>query len=1018
MLTRFALDNRAVTLAFMLLCLIAGPISFFTHPAREDPAVIIRNAQVIANFPGMSAERIEDLITSKLEEKIREIPEVKHIKSTSSVGQTLISVEVREEYVDMTPIWTDLRNKMQDVRSELPSGTIGPQVFDDQGNVAMATIAITGEGFENYEIREAAKELRKLIYANVPGVRKVEFYGVEEQRVYVEFDNIRISQLGVDANSIVNSITRQNVILPGGRVEVDGTTLMIEPTGDFGNLDDLESISVRIEGDPPTNIYLRDIATIRLGYQEPAATPAFFNGQRAVVVGVSMVDQVDSGLFSETLKAVIDQFQAQMPWGVELEYITFQQEDIDKAVFSVLNSLWQTVVVVLLVVIAFLGLRTGLIVGAMVPLVMLISTLFMRQTGIELERMSLASLIISLGLLVDNGIVVAEDMQGRIQRGQDRVKAALESGQSLMLPLLAASLTTIFAFMPLMLAPGGAGEYTRSISLVVAIALAISWVVALTILMLVCMWFMKAAKGAPPDEDAVYDRGYYNAYRALMRGALRLRWVVVGIAIGSLFFGTWLFNFVGKTFFPASERTQLQVIVELPVGSNTDATQESVARLNKWLLNPQENPEVTSTAAYVSSGGPRFYLALQPPDGFPNNSYMLVNVKSPDDVIPMRDRVDAWALRNMPEARVTPKQMSMGPGEVGLVEFRIIGTDDVVMTNAAEGIMAALREAPNTIGIKQDWDNPTISLEVIVDQNAARRAGISSEDIANALNSQLAGVEVTDYRVGDVTIPIVMRAQGDQRTNLDRVRTLNIAVAGASAVPLLQVASFDGRPGYSRIKRRDLTRVITVSAKSTTLTAQELDSFISEKVEAIRDGLPDGYVIEKGGELESSSEAQGNLFKYMPLAFALMVLVLIWQFDSFRKPVIILLTIPLVITGVSGGLLIFPGANFSFMGILGFLALAGIVVNNAIVLLDRIAIEEAAGRSAFDAIVEAGVRRLRPIVMTICTTALGLAPIILARDVLFYDLAVVIAGGLIVGTILTLVVAPCLYAIFFRVRNA
>ncbi|MGK0170082.1 MAG: multidrug efflux pump subunit AcrB [Gammaproteobacteria bacterium] len=1014
MLTNFALNNRTLMVAAVLICLIAGPLSFLSHPSREDPSITIRSAIVVAQFPGMSADRVENLITRQLEQKIREIPQVRHIESTSSNGKSSIKVEVRDQYADMAPIWSDLRNKMEDVRPDLPSGTAGPRVYDDQGNVAMATIAITAEGFENYEMREAAKELRRIIYANVPGVRKVDFFGVEEQRVFVEFDNIRISQLGIDPNAIINSITRQNVILPGGRVEVDGTTMTIEPTGDFGGLEDLSGLSVRIDGDPPTTIYLRDIANVRLGYAEPAETPAFYNGKPAVVVGVSMIEQVDSKVFSAALKEVVWRYQNGLPWGFELSFITFQQNEIDEAVSSVLNNLWQTCLIVLAVVVAFLGLRTGLIVGAMVPLVMLISTLVMRQAGIELERMSLAALIISLGLLVDNGIVVAEDMQGRIQSGQERIKAALESGRTLMLPLLAASLTTILAFMPLMLAPGAAGEYTRSISLVIAIALSLSWVVALTILLLVCVWFMKA--GAPQDENAAYRRWYYSVYRGMLRGAIRFRWLVLLAAVAFLGFGGWMFQFVGKTFFPASERTQLQVIVELPVGANTMATAEAVERITDWLSRDSQNPEVENVAGYIASGGPRFYLSLAPVDGYPNNAYLIVNVKRSQDVVTVRERLKAWAVVAVPQARVTPKVMSMGPSESGLVEFRLIGPDSAVLSRVSEALMAALRAAPDTIGIKSDWENPTVALQVIVDQNAARRAGISSEDIANALNTQLAGNQVTVLRVNDVTIPVVLRAQGEQRTNLDRVRTLNVGVVGKSAVPLLQVAKFDGQVSYSRIKRRDLRRVMTVSGKSTTLTAQELDAAIASVVTQLQVDLPPGYAIEKGGEIEGSSQAQGNLFANLPLAFALMVLVLIWQFDSIKKPVIILLTIPLVITGVSAGLLIFPGANFSFMGILGFLALSGIVINNAIVLLDRIDIELAAGRSAFDAVVEAGVRRLRPIVMTTCTTALGLAPIILSRDVLFYDLAVVIAGGLTVGTVLTLFIAPSLYAVFYRVR--
>ena len=670
---------------------------------------------------------------------------------------------------------------------------------------------------------------------------------------------------------------------------------------------------------------------------------------------------------------------------------------------------------VLAVVVAFLGLRTGLIVGAMVPLVMLISTLVMRNLGIELERMSLASLIIALGLLIDNGIVVAEELQGRIQRGEDRWEAAKKTGSALIAPLAAASLTTILAFMPLMLAPGAAGEYTRSISLVIAIALGISWVVALTALILFCGWFLRA--GPPADEEAAYNRWYYRGYRSLLAWALRLRWLTVAAAIGFLVFGGWLFQFAGKTFFPNSERTQLQVVIDLPVGANSEATEDVVAQVNAWLSDRDINPEIVSVAAYTASGGPRFYLGLEPIESFPNAAYMLVNVKDTRDVQTIRARLTAWSLANVPEARITPKPMSMGPGEAGLVEYRIIGPDTAAITAAADRLKAALRTAPKPKAIKHDWENPVVAIQVIVDQNAARRAGVSSEDIANALNSQLSGVEVTDFRVGDIVIPVVMRAQGDQRRNIDRLRTLNIAVAGSTPVPLLQVARFEGRPHYSRLKRRDLEQVITVSGKSDALTAAALDAYVADKIAEIEADLPRGHRIEKGGEIESSAEAQGNLFANLPLAFALMVLVLIWQFDSFRKPLVILLTIPFVVTGVAGSLLIFPGANFSFMGILGFLALAGIIINNAIVLLDRIDIELAAGRTAFDAVIEAGVRRLRPIVMTTCTTALGLAPIIIARDVLFYDLAVVIAGGLVVGTVLTLVVAPALYAILFGVRS-
>lgn len=1010
MLTRFALNNRALTIAALFICLIMGPLSLVTHPSREDPAIVIRAAQVVAQFPGMSTERVEKLISAKLEEKVREIPEVDTIEAISSTGQSLVKITVADTYTDMKPIWAELRNKMKDVATSLPSGTAGPIVFDDQGNVAMASIGMTAEGFSNAEMFEAAKVFRRLIYARVPGVRKVDFFGNEEQRIFVEFDNVRLARLGLEPDAITNAISQQNVIVPAGRIEAEGVTFNVEPTGDFGGIDELENLRINIAG-ASTPLYLSDIAQISRGYSDPPEKPAYFNGKETIVIGVSMVDQFDANAFGAALSSLTSEFANSLPVGFDLDYVTWQPAEIEQAVLGVANNLWQTILIVLGVVIAFLGFRSGLIVGAMVPLVMLISTLVMRNAGIELERMSLAALIISLGLLVDNGIVVAEEIQGRFQRGEDRVKAALATGKSLTGPLLAASLTTIFAFMPLMLAPGGAGEYTRSISLVIAIALLVSWVIALTALILLCVWFLKSDE--PINEDEAYDRWYYNAYRRVMHFLVALRYLTVPLAFSTLALGIWMFGFVSNTFFPASERAQLQIIVELPQGQNTFATRAVTAQLEAWLLDDTKNPDVTNVATYIGDGGPRFYLALDPADGQPNSAYMLVTTNTAEAVVPLQNRVRNFAAARIPEAEIYPKVMSMGPNESGLVEYRISGPDAHVLKSASEQLQLAMRRVPSTVNVTDDWHNPVVTIKVIIDQEAARRTGISSANIAEALETQLSGTEVTSYRVGDLSIPVVIRAEEDQRTTLDRLRSLNISVVGKSPVPLMQVAELEGSTGFAQIRRRNLERTITISAKSLALTAAEFDATLQPELDALQDALPTLYRIEKGGEVEGSADAQSALGANLPLALVLILLVLIWQFDSIKKPIIIILTIPLVVTGVAGALIVAPGANFSFMGILGFLALCGIVINNAIVLIDRIAVELAAGRPLREAIIEAGVRRLTPIVMTTCTTALGLAPIILSRDVLFYDLAVVIAGGLLVGTLLTLIVVPCLYAIFF-----
>ena len=726
-----------------------------------------------------------------------------------------------------------------------------------------------------------------------------------------------------------------------------------------------------------------------------------------------MVDGFDAGAFSIAMREFIERAKVEVPAGLFLDVITFQPDEIEAAVFGVLNNLWQTVLIVLGVVIAFLGFRTGLIVGALVTLVMVLTILLMRFFGIDLERMSLAALIISLGLLVDNGIVIAEELQSRISRGEERMKAALAVGGEMSGPLLAASLTTIFAFMPLMLMPGSAGEYTRSISLVVAISLLVSWVASLTVLTLVCAWLLKPGQ-AGGDEESDYGAIYYVRYRQVMGFLVRWRWATTAISFATIVLGIVMFSSVSKTFFPASERTQLQVIVELPVGANTYATREVTLRLTRWLLDKETNPEVQDTVAYVGTGGPRFYLALSPIDGFPNKGYFIVNVKEPTDVVKLAAKIRLYAAAAIPEARVTPEQMSFGPGKAGSVVYKIFGSSITELAAASEQVKSAMRAIPGARDIKDDWENPSITIKVVIDQEAARRVGVTSADVAQALNGQLAGVQISDFRVGDLTIPVMVRATGEARKNLDRLRTLNVAGSGGAPVPLLQIASFEGAPQYSRIKREQLVRVVTVSGVHATATAAVFNASVQPALADIQATLPFGYRIETAGEVEDSKDSNAKLSANMPLALALMVLVLIWQFNSFIRPALILSVIPLTITGVAIALIIAPGANFGFMAILGFLALMGIIINNAIIFIDRIELERGRRETIAEAVVEAGVRRLRPIVMTTCTTALGLAPIIIARDVLFYDLALVIAGGLVFGTLLTLIVVPCMYAIVFR----
>lgn len=1010
-LTAFALNNKAVILFFTLLVLIAGPLSFSTHPSREDPEISIRTAVVTARFSGMSPSRVENLITRKIEEKIREIPEVEHIESTVQNGFTIVRANVYDRYSNMAPIWIDLRNKMDDVRPDLPEGTEGPFVNDDYGNVAMATIAITGEGFSLSEMREAARKTRNQLYS-VPGVRKISLFGVEPERIFVEVDNIRLAQYDISPNDIINAISKQNIILPGGIINTEGKSFYIEPTGNFENIKDIANLQIQIPNRAGQVAYLKDIAKISRGYADPPKSPVFYNGKPAIVIAVSMVDQFDSFEFATKLKQRTAAIEQTLPIGYKFDYITFQPNDIRVAISGVMNNLYQTIVIVLIVVMVFLGWRTGLLVGAMVPLVMLLAILVMRVIGIELERMSLATLIIALGLLVDNGIVIAEEIGRRLTLGEERISAIINAGRAMSVPLLTSSLTTVFAFMPLMLAESAAGEYTRSISLVIAITLVGSWFVAMTIMPVFCFWFFKVGPVVKAEE--YYDKSFYRVYRAGLAIILKNRLVFLACIVLLLIASLKLFSFVPKVFFPSSERTQLQIQIDAPVGSNSYQTIEAIQPLTKWLTNKEINPFVINHVSYIADGGPRFYLGLDPIDSDPFRGFLIVNVQRPQHVLELLERVRAFAAKSMPTVRVTPKPMSLGPGEAGLVEYRISGQSSERLKELADKLKTAMRTFAGSRNIKDDWENPTIKVMVKVDQTRARRAGITSEQVANALSANFAGLNVTGYREGDQTIPVILRDLGAARKNIDRLRTLNVGLADGKPVPLLQIATFAGVPEYSLIQRRDLERVITISAVNKTMSAEAFDKALSPVLADLTKEFGPGYRLEKGGEIEDSSKAQGSLFANFPLALALILLVLIAQFDSFKRPLLIFLTVPLIITGVALALFIMPGANFGFMAILGLLALFGIFLNNSIVLIDQIDREREAGQSVKEAIFSASLSRVRPILITTATTVLGLVPIILSQDVLFYDLALVISGGMIVGTLFTLGVVPVLYSLFFK----
>lgn len=1009
-ITQFSIRNARLTVVFLAAVVVSGLATFATIPSQEDPEITIRSAQVTAHFPGLSVGLMEDLIARPLEKKIKEIPELDEQRTTISTGVALIEVRIGERYFDMAPIWQSLRNKMEDMKDQLPSGTQGPFVNDDFGRVAAATIALHGRGFELRELRDVARHLQDRL-GTVNGVSRVQLYGVQPERVYLDFNATRLIFYDIPPDEIVNALKRQNVVLPGGSIVADNLRIVIEPSGNFESLEDIRNLQIAVPETGQT-VYLRDIVNIRRDYAEPPMTPAFFNARPALIMGVSMVPQYNIEDFGEDLSAAVEALRLTLPVGLQMDFATYQPALVKTAVDSAVNNLYQTVAVVLTIVVLFLGLRTGLIVGAIVPLTILMSLVVMNFWGIDLQRMSIAAIIISLGLLVDNGIVIAEDMRRRIDAGAAKRDAAQAAAGSLGVPLLTSSLTTIFAFTPLILSENATSEYLGSLAQVIIIALLSSWFLALYATPALCTWFLKDTSPGATSKESAYLGKVQDAYRRLLARVLARKALFTGGMAGLLSLSVLGLSLVPPQMMPYSDRGQLLVYLDLPAGSDIHHTIRVTRKLAAWLSDAERNPQIESNVAYIGFGGPRFFLALSPPDPADNAAFLVVNLKNKGDVPATQARINAFVLDELPEANGRVKRMFLGAKEIGLVEYRIKGADAGKLYAFAHDLEKALRDIAGTVAVRSDWQNPVPRIRVEIDQQRARRAGVTSESVARSLSAYYDGYAVTDYREGDRVLPVTLL--GDQGYNrLGELITLPMLSQSGAPVPLVQIADFSSSVEPNRLIRVDQERTITVSAKHIRMQAAELNERMLPALEAL--DLPEGYRVEVGGEVESASQSNGALFSKMPFALVGIALLLIWQFNSLRRPLIILLTIPLVLIGATAGLII-SGAFLSFTAILGLFSLAGIIVNNGIVLIDRIDSGRAEGLPVHDAVITACMARMRPILMTTLTTMVGLVPILLFGGALWYPMAVVIIFGLAVGTVLTLAFVPTLYVLFFGGR--
>lgn len=1015
-ITALAFNYKKPVLLVVALLMLNGIFAYFTLPAQEDPTITIREAIVSTQFPGMAPDRVEQLITRKLEEEIRKIPEVKEIKSSSSTGLSTIHVKIYDRYFNLDNIWQDLRNKVNNVQGKLPQGTLPSYVNDEFGDVSVITLALTADGFDMAAMYDIAQHIRDTLYG-VEGTKKIEILGAKAERIYLEASNAKLAQLGISPLALINELKNQNIVQSGGRVDTGSRSFIIEPSGNFNSIPDIENTYITIPGTEDF-IALKDIVTIKKGYIDPPDKLAYFNGKPAIFFANAMLPEYNILEFAPRFKAKIAEIEQTLPIGYQLDIATYQANQVEKTVKGVSINVLQTLAIVLVVVILFLGLRTGLIVGAIVPLVMLVTLAIMQYSGIKLERMSLATLIISLGLLVDNGIVIAEDFKRRLEQGIDRYNAMVQGCKELAVPLLSSSATTILFFLPLMLAQHVAGEYTRSISLVILITLLSSWVLALTVTPILSYYFIKVPKTTTSDSNEFGKlASYYGKYEQFLHWVLKHKAVFMA-AMLVLFIGAGAsMKFVAKQFFPNSDRTQVLVNIDLPRGTSSRETNRQMQEIFAWLNNKEQFDYIESFSGYVGFSGPRFVLSLNPEDPAENKGFIVLNVTPETDIASRVLELDTQIEARFPNTAARVRKMFLGPSDSSILKVQVKGPDKEVIYQKAQEIMAVLHAAPNSLNVRTDWENLITKISVKIDQHRAKRAGLTSSEIAQALDSYFSGGVITNFRDQDEIIPIVLRAGENERNSLDRLRTLNVySEKSGRAVPLFQVADFEPVNQFSIIHHEDMFRTISIEARNTKLSAEDFKALVDEQIQLLKHDLPVNHTIEYDGVIKESKAGQKALSANMPMVLGFIIILLVAQFNSFRKAMVISLTIPLSFIGAVIGLLVMQ-APFGFMVTLGLYSLAGIIINNAIVLIDRIAIEQAEGKSEYQAIIDACLTRLRPIAMTTITTMMGLLPLIIGQDPLFYGMACVIAFGLGVGTVLTLGVVPALYAGFYRVQK-
>ena len=1007
----FAMKNRLITMIVILASLLGGWYAYENMARFEDPEFTIRTAVIITQYPGATPTEVANEITEPLETAIQQLQEVEEITSTSSAGLSRINVDIKYRFspskAALQGIWTKLRNKVNDAQSALPPGTPASIVNDDFGDVYGIYYLITGEGYSYKEIENYAKQLRTDVLS-VEGVAKVSLSGLQREAIYVEISRERASSLGLSTNQVYQQLEQQNAVSSAGNVKAGNRRLIIQPTGSIDSVEEIESLVISTDNEG-TIVYLRDIANVSREYQTPIQSELRYDGKPAIGFGISNVTGANVVKMGNAIDAKLAQVESQRPIGIDLHEYYHQGKITDDAVVNFAVNVLAALAIVLITLLIFMGLRSAVIIGAVLLLTIAATLATMYLSDIPMHRISLGALIIALGMLVDNAIVVTEGILVGTQKGRSKLDITKEVIDRSIWPLLGGTLVGIIAFAPIGLAPGQTAEYTGHLFWVVMISLLFSWVFAITAVPFLADLLFKEVD-APEGEQV--EGKFMSAYKSFMRQVLSAKWLAIGAAVALFVVSVWGFQFVKSGFFPASTSPQIVVDYWLPEGTDISQTQKDILAIEKEFA---EYPEFANVQTLIGAGALRYMLVYSGESGNSSYGQFLLKVKDYNDIKGLVPRIQSYLDTNYPDAQAKVWQFQLGPGGGSKIEAEFSGPDPVVLrtlANQAKSIMAADGRA---ISVKDDWRQPVSVIQPEYSSNKGRRLGVSRQDLSSALSTNFSGSTVGVYREKDTLIPIVARAPKDERVDATSIEQIQIiSPATGASVPLGQVVDGITTVWRDSLLKRE-NRVWKIKAQSDPISgelASDLLARVQPAIEAIE--LPPGYHLKWGGEFGNSSEANGDLASTLPLGFLAMVLVVVILFNALRQPLVIWLTVPLALIGVVTGL-VMTGTALEFMAILGLLSLSGLMIKNAIVLVDQMDIEISEGKARFDAVVDSAASRVRPVMMGALTTVLGVIP--LFSDAFFKSMAVVLVFGLSFATLLTLVVVPALYAAFFKIDS-